>query len=141
MTGIRISNFDTAADFYEYEADSPEVAKEKVEKYAGRIGGGDFKWEFGYRNARYYRFRMRLGIARNRKTVTGLVGNKRHFAFNGTCYFSPLVSTVAVARAVARTSAEGNCFVITVDLAAGSHTVSKGGGENALFLIKLVPAA
>ena len=40
------SNFDTAADMYEYTVDSPEVAKEKVEKYAGRIGGGDFKWTF-----------------------------------------------------------------------------------------------
>ena len=31
---------------YEYKADSPEVAKQKVETYAGRLNGGDFKWEF-----------------------------------------------------------------------------------------------
>ena len=31
---------------YKYTADSPEKAKEKVEKYAGRLNGGDFKWEF-----------------------------------------------------------------------------------------------
>ena len=49
--------------------------------------------------------------------------------------------TVSVDGVNKTPSAEGNCFVITVDLAAGSHTVSKGGGENALFLIKLVPAA
>ena len=40
------SNFDTASDMYEYEVDTPEVAKAKVEKYAGRVGGGDFTWEF-----------------------------------------------------------------------------------------------
>ena len=40
------SNFDTASDFYKYEVDTPEKAKEKVELYAGRIGGGDLKWEF-----------------------------------------------------------------------------------------------
>lgn len=44
--GTTYNNFDTASDFYEYTADSPEVAKEKVELYAGRVGGGDFKWEF-----------------------------------------------------------------------------------------------
>ncbi|MGN0813252.1 MAG: Ig-like domain-containing protein [Candidatus Coproplasma sp.] len=44
--GATYNNFDTAADFYSYEVDSAEVAKAKVEKYAGRIGGGDFQWEF-----------------------------------------------------------------------------------------------
>ncbi|MDE7083394.1 MAG: pectate lyase [Clostridia bacterium] len=44
--GTAYSNFDTASDFYEYEVDTAEEAKEKIEKYAGRIGGGDFKWEF-----------------------------------------------------------------------------------------------
>lgn len=44
--GTTYNNFDTAADFYEYQADTAEEAKEKVEKYAGRVGGGDFKWEF-----------------------------------------------------------------------------------------------
>ncbi len=44
--GTTYSNFDTAADFYKYQVDTPEVAKTKVEKYAGRIGGGDFKWTF-----------------------------------------------------------------------------------------------
>ncbi|MBD5446249.1 MAG: pectate lyase [Treponema sp.] len=40
------NNFDTAADMYTYEVDTPEQAKEKVERYAGRVGGGDLKWEF-----------------------------------------------------------------------------------------------
>ncbi|MGN0823613.1 MAG: InlB B-repeat-containing protein [Candidatus Coproplasma sp.] len=39
-------NFDTAADFYTYTADTAEQAKENVERYAGRLDGGDFKWEF-----------------------------------------------------------------------------------------------
>ncbi|MGN0807409.1 MAG: Ig-like domain-containing protein [Candidatus Coproplasma sp.] len=44
--GATYNNFDTAADFYEYNVDTAEVAKVKVEKWAGRVGGGDFQWEF-----------------------------------------------------------------------------------------------
>ncbi len=44
--GTTYNNFDTASDFYEYEVDTAEVAKEKVEKYAGRIGGGDLQYDF-----------------------------------------------------------------------------------------------
>ena len=44
--GNTYNNFDTAADFYAYSADSPEEAVQKVLKYAGRVGGGDFSWEF-----------------------------------------------------------------------------------------------
>jgi uncharacterized repeat protein (TIGR02543 family) len=40
------NNFDTAAGFYSYQADTAEVAKNKVMQYAGRIGGGDFSWTF-----------------------------------------------------------------------------------------------
>ena len=40
------NNFDTSSIMYDYNADSPEEAKTKVEKYAGRLNGGDFKWEF-----------------------------------------------------------------------------------------------
>ena len=44
--GNKYNNFDTSSIMYEYKVDSPEEAKEKVEKYAGRLNGGDFKWEF-----------------------------------------------------------------------------------------------
>ena len=44
--GNTYNNFDTSSIMYKYTADSPEKAKEKVEKYAGRLNGGDFKWEF-----------------------------------------------------------------------------------------------
>lgn len=43
----RYSNFDTnAAVMYAYSADSPEIAREKVIGFAGRMNGGDLKWEF-----------------------------------------------------------------------------------------------
>lgn len=44
--GNTYNNFDTASDMYEYTADSAEVAKTNVERYAGRIDGGDFSWTF-----------------------------------------------------------------------------------------------
>lgn len=40
------NNFDTAADMYEYSVDTPEQAKAKVTRYAGRVDGGDLKYEF-----------------------------------------------------------------------------------------------
>jgi pectate lyase len=44
--GDTYNNFDTASSMYSYTADTPEQAREKVVKYAGRLSGGDFKWTF-----------------------------------------------------------------------------------------------
>ncbi len=44
--GNTYNNFDTADDMYEYTVDTPEQAKTKVERYAGRVDGGDLKWDF-----------------------------------------------------------------------------------------------
>ena len=40
------NNFDTASGFYTYTPDTPEVAKANVEKYAGRMNGGDLHYTF-----------------------------------------------------------------------------------------------
>ncbi len=40
------NNFDTAEDMYEYTVDTAERAKEKVERYAGRVDQGDIRYEF-----------------------------------------------------------------------------------------------
>ncbi|MDE7301666.1 MAG: pectate lyase, partial [Clostridia bacterium] len=40
------NNFDTAEGFYEYTVHSADDAKTMVERYAGRVDGGDLKWEF-----------------------------------------------------------------------------------------------
>ncbi len=44
--GTTYNNFDTASGFYTYTPDTAEQAKANVEKYAGRVGGGDLKWDF-----------------------------------------------------------------------------------------------
>lgn len=44
--GTTYNNFDTSSNFYSYEVDTAETAKEKVMKYAGRINGGDLKFVF-----------------------------------------------------------------------------------------------
>lgn len=44
--GSIYNNFDASDVMYQYTADSPEVAKENVMQYAGRMFGGDFKWTF-----------------------------------------------------------------------------------------------
>ncbi len=44
--GWAYNNFDTAADMYTYAPDTAEAAKTKVKADAGRLNGGDLKWEF-----------------------------------------------------------------------------------------------
>ena len=44
--GTTYNNFDTASGFYTYTPDTPEVAKANVEKYAGRMNGGDLHYTF-----------------------------------------------------------------------------------------------
>lgn len=44
--GTTYSNFDTASNMYEYEVETPEDAKATVQKYAGRIDGGDLQHQF-----------------------------------------------------------------------------------------------
>ena len=44
--GATYNNFDTSPDFYKYSVQSAEDARATVEAYAGRMGGGDFKWTF-----------------------------------------------------------------------------------------------
>lgn len=44
--GTDYNNFDTSSSMYKYSAESPAQAVETVEKYAGRMNGGDFSWDF-----------------------------------------------------------------------------------------------
>ena len=44
--GWAYSNFDTSSDMYISNPDNPEDVPTRVVAYAGRIGGGDFKWIF-----------------------------------------------------------------------------------------------
>ncbi len=44
--GSDYNNFDTSSVMYDYEVESAEAAMKTVKKYAGRMMGGDFKWEF-----------------------------------------------------------------------------------------------
>ena len=44
--GTKYNNFDTASNMYSYEVETPDEAKATVQKYAGRIDGGDLKFTF-----------------------------------------------------------------------------------------------
>ena len=44
--GNTYNNFDTSSIIYTYKADTPEEAVANIEKYAGRLNGGDFQWNF-----------------------------------------------------------------------------------------------
>lgn len=46
LGGTTYNNFDTASGFYTYTPDTPEDAKANVEKYAGRMNGGDLHYTF-----------------------------------------------------------------------------------------------
>ncbi len=44
--GWSYNNFDTAETMYSYNADSPEIARDKTIADAGRLNGGDLNWKF-----------------------------------------------------------------------------------------------
>ncbi len=44
--GASYNNFDTASDFYSYTVDNAEDVPSIVTSKAGRVDGGDFKWQF-----------------------------------------------------------------------------------------------
>ncbi len=44
--GTSYSNFDTSSSMYSYVSESAANAKATVEKYSGRVNGGDFDWDF-----------------------------------------------------------------------------------------------
>lgn len=45
--GMAYNNFDTNSSLmYTYTPDTPDVAMQKVQQYAGRVEGGDFRWTF-----------------------------------------------------------------------------------------------
>ena len=74
------SNFDTAIDFYSYTYESPLQAKETVTKYAGRVQGGDFKWEFTSSDDTSYDVNNALKTAlQNYKTALVSVGGNSKY--------------------------------------------------------------
>ncbi len=44
--GATYNNFDTASDMYSYSVDAAEDVPSIVQAKAGRVGGGDFQWDF-----------------------------------------------------------------------------------------------
>lgn len=217
------SNFDTKADFYEYEVDTAEVAKEKVELYAGRIGGGDMQWNFNdaTEDGNYTVIPQLKAVLTGYKsdlikvggtaaggttsggstsggTTGGDSGDSGNTGSNtpvdGEVTFIPTtsgsgftvsgspkshaaieVAGVSISKnsalklnssgsvtfettkvmtlnlyllnknsikvdGVSKTPvAEGDYFVVTLSINAGSHTVAYDGSENSLYLIKLIP--
>ncbi|MDE5789413.1 MAG: pectate lyase, partial [Clostridia bacterium] len=221
--GTVYNNFDTAEDMYEYSVDTPEQAKEKVQKYAGRIDGGDLKWEFDnetedknysiipeFKSAvtNYKGSVIKIGgVAVSGGTTTGgptgsegeggdeeggknppatVDGEVKLIPMQGTSGFTvegsaKSHSAITVAgveipkngalkmdssASITFTTTEemtltlyllnnktvniddvasstptqsGDVYVLTVTLAAGSHSITKGGGENSLYLLVLTP--
>ena len=209
------SNFDTASDFYGYSVDAPEAAKEKIEKYAGRIDGGDFKWEFDDQteDGNYAVIKELKTALQNYSSDLVKIGGDaasgggssdgnegggsggstgtpvegevsfipsssgNGFTVEGTIYSNPAMtvagvsipkssalklnsggkitfkttaemtlylyvrnsSTVKVDNVAQTPKQEGDYYVISLVIGAGDHTILKGSGESAVYLIKLVP--
>lgn len=212
--GTTYNNFDTASGFYEYEVETPEAAKERIERYAGRIGGGDFKWEFddatedsnysiitALKSAlvAYASDLVKVGgeavsggttsgdatggeEGGDVTTVDGEIkfiptSSGSGFTVEGTAKSHSAIeidgvsiakgtalkmnssgsvsfttekdmtlslylmneNTIKVDEQIKTPAQSGNCYMITMTLKAGDHVIKQGSGENALYLIKLVP--
>ncbi|MDE7114627.1 MAG: InlB B-repeat-containing protein, partial [Acetatifactor sp.] len=98
------NNFDTADDFYTYQADPAEGVPKIVAEYAGRLGGGDFEWSFDNEKAdTSYAVDVKLqealkGYTSKLKFVGGIMGASTKI--NCTVTFDPgngeAVKTVTV---------------------------------------------
>lgn len=212
--GTTYNNFDTAEDMYEYTADTAEKAREKVERYAGRVDGGDFKWTFdnSVEDANYSiitelktaltKYSGKVVKVGNIEVTGGGQGGSDDTpdvppaAVEGEISFIPTASgsgftvsgttkshtaitvggvdiaknsalklnssgkvvfetveemtltlyllnekTVKIDGAEKTPSSGGNCYIVTLTLSAGEHTVVQGNGENSLYLIKLSPVS
>lgn len=211
------NNFDTASDFYTYTPDTAEQAKANVEKYAGRVGGGDLQWDFddatedsnysiipglkaavtGYKSKVIKIGNVEVSGGSTGGETGGDSGNTggtapiegeikfiptasgNGFTVTGSTYSNSAITvdgveiakgaslkldsdgsvtftttkamtlylyvynaeTVKVDDANKTPVSEGNCYVISMPLATGTHVIAKGGKQNALYLIKLVPVS
>lgn len=77
--GMAYNNFDTNSSLmYAYTPDTPEVAMQKVQQYAGRVEGGDFRWTFNNatEDANYAVIAELKSALTNYKTTLVAVGGK-----------------------------------------------------------------
>ncbi len=97
--GASYNNFDTQEDFYSYNVQSPEEAKNSVLAYAGRVEKGDISYEFTN-----YSFDDKLSYTRDSnldtillsyssKMVKAGLGDNNNVIINGTGGTTPVTPT------------------------------------------------
>lgn len=85
--GHTYSNFDTSSDMYEYYVHSAEDAKNNVMTFAGRVEGGDLKWEFTDADDASYEINTALknAVTKYKSTLVSTnVGNSSSGSNTGT---------------------------------------------------------
>ena len=81
--GHSYSNFDTDASMYSYNVQTAEQAMETVKAFAGRVQGGDFKWEFTDAENASYDVNQALKSALKAYSGTLVSTNVGNFASSG----------------------------------------------------------
>lgn len=96
--GNKYNNFDVNSSImYSYAADEPDVAKANVIAYAGRINGGDFKWEFTSADDELYAVNQPL-----KNKLVAYTGSLKSIQGDGN--ITPIVTPVTSSSSVANSS-------------------------------------
>lgn len=123
----KYNNFDVNSSImYSYTADAPDVAKTNVMTYAGRINGGDFKWEFTSADDELYAVNQPL-----KNKLVAYTGSLKSIQGDGdiTPIITPTVSSSSVASS---SSAKSSSSVASSSSVKPSSSSSVGGNAGSI---------
>lgn len=121
----KYNNFDVDSKImYKYTADAPDAAKTKVMTYAGRIHGGDFKWEFTAADDKSYAVNQAL-----KNALVAYVGKVKSIQGDGTVIETPAVSSSSV-KPSSSSSGNSSSSVATSSNSVSSSSVKPGSSSS-----------
>lgn len=123
----KYNNFDVNSSImYSYTADAPDVAKTNVMTYAGRINGGDFKWEFTSADDELYAVNQPL-----KNKLVAYTGSLKSIQGDGdiTPIITPTVSSSSVASS---SSAKSSSSVASSSSVKPTSSSSVGGNTGSI---------
>lgn len=119
----KYNNFDVDSKImYKYTADAPDAAKTKVMTYAGRIHGGDFKWEFTAADDKSYAVNQAL-----KNALVAYVGKVKSIQGDGAVVETPVVSS---SSGNSSSSGKSSSSVATSSNSVSSSSVKPGSSSS-----------
>jgi len=120
----KYNNFDVNSSImYKYTADEPDVAMANVKAYAGRINGGDFKWEFTSADDELYAVNQPL-----KNALVAYTGSLKSIQGDGAVVVTPV--TVSSSSVASSSSAKSSASVASSGSVNPASSSSAGVNED-----------